>query len=102
MTAVDAPQTAAEIEAAVDAAAAQPRKTVKTPVRFLSRTGVAEYLGLAGLHSLTGVELPDPDVVVGGVGTEVRVGDRVGWTEATIDEWQANRPGRGRWGPRSG
>jgi predicted DNA-binding transcriptional regulator AlpA len=71
--------------------AAEHTQSDKQPLHFLSRTEVAEHLGLAGLHSLTGVKLPPPDVIVG---------DRLGWTEATIDEWQANRPGRGRWGPR--
>lgn len=30
--------------------------------------------------------MPEPDV---------RVGPVAGWTEATVDEWWANRPGRG-------
>lgn len=89
----DMPSTAAEIEAAVEGAITRTGtgNPGKEPLHFLSRTEVAEHLGLAGLHSLTGVELPEPDVTVG---------DRKGWTVATIDEWQANRPGRGRWGPR--
>jgi hypothetical protein len=63
-----------------------------TPVHYLGRTEVAHYLGLAGLQSLTGVELPPPDVIVG---------DRKGWKKETIDAWNAQRPGRGRWGPRN-
>lgn len=61
------------------------------PIQYMGRTEVAHYLGLAGLASLTGVTLPPPDAVIG---------DRKGWTAETIDEWNANRPGRGRWGPR--
>jgi hypothetical protein len=30
--------------------------------------------------------MPEPDV---------RIGPNAGWSEATIDEWWANRPGRG-------
>lgn len=96
------PRTAAEIEAAVEGVAEERDSfDAKEPMRFLSRTGVAEYLGLAGLHSLTGVQLPDPDVIVGLDMVDISPSDRVGWTPATIDEWQANRPGRGRWGPRT-
>lgn len=59
--------------------------------RFLSRTEVAEYLGLAGVNSLSKIELPRPDVIVG---------KAKGWTKATIDEWRESRPGQGWWGPR--
>lgn len=84
----DMPKTEAQIRARIEG---QPQPKPKEPIKYLGRTEVALYLGLAGLPSLTGVELPPPDAVIG---------DRKGWTEATIDEWNANRPGRGRWGPR--
>jgi len=85
--------TAEEIEAAVDDAAPVPvaHKDSSEPVHYLGRTEVAYYLGLAGLPSLTGVELPPPDVMIG---------DRKGWSPKTIDEWNAKRPGKGRWGAR--
>jgi hypothetical protein len=63
----------------------------KLPMHYLSRTEVAAYMKLAGLHSLTGVQLPPHDVIVG---------DRKGWSKSSIDRWQRQRPGRGRWGPR--
>ena len=85
------PLSAADIEAAVEGeillGPARPEPTV-----YLGRTEVARHLGLAGLASLTGVSLPTPDAIIG---------DRKGWLVETIDEWNANRPGRGRWGPRN-
>jgi len=69
------------------------RRDEKLVLRFLSRTEVAKYLGMRGYHSLSGVELPAPDALIG---------DCKGWTPATIDAWQAARPGRGRWGARTG
>lgn len=82
------PMTAEEIDDAVESGRIP---TDHEPQHYLGRTEVAKYLGLAGLPSLTGVELPPPDVIVG---------DRKGWSTETIDEWNAKRPGRGRWGPR--
>lgn len=84
------PMTAEEIAAAVEGEIPvdPPRSE---PIHYLGRTEVAHYLGLAGLASLTGVALPPPDAVIG---------DRKGWLPTTIDEWNAKRPGRGRWGPR--
>jgi len=82
------PTTTEELDRLTD-----PDVEIKEPQRFLSRTEVAKYLGLAGLHSLSDAKLPPPDVVVG---------DRIGWTTETIDAWNAQRPGRGRWGPRGG
>lgn len=35
--------------------------------------------------------MPEPDV---------RIGPNAGWSEDTIRQWWANRPGRGRWGAR--
>lgn len=36
--------------------------------------------------------MPEPDV---------RIGPNAGWSEDTIREWWAKRPGRGRWGART-
>lgn len=90
---VTQPLSAADIEAVVDGdVKLDPLLSpAKEPVMYLGRTEVAYYLGLAGLPSLTGVELPPPDAVIG---------DRKGWTTETIDAWKKSRPGRGRWGPR--
>jgi hypothetical protein len=93
-----------KVKATVDAAdtAASGKKPAaghKQPVRYLSRTGVATHLKMAGLHSLTGVELPEPDIIIGDPKNWGKA--HKGWTVETIDEWQANRPGRGRWGPRN-
>lgn len=60
------------------------------PERYLSRSGVAELLGVKP-DTLNRYKLPEPDVMLGG---------RRGWLPETIDEWQASRPGRGRWGKR--
>jgi hypothetical protein len=59
--------------------------------RFLGRAEVARHLGLKGVHSLSRVQLPPPDA---------QIGPRKGWLPSTVDEWNARRPGRGRWGPR--
>ena len=87
------PLSAADIEAAVDGdVKLDPLLNPgKEPITYLGRTEVAYYLGLAGLPSLTGVDLPPADAVIG---------DRKGWTTETIDAWKKSRPGRGRWGPR--
>lgn len=58
---------------------------------FLSRAEVARRIGLKSVRSLSGMELPDHDVLVG---------EHKGWRTETIDAWQATRPGRGRWGSR--
>jgi len=90
---VTQPLSADQIEAAVDGDVKLDTllDPAKEPITYLGRTEVAHYLGLAGLPSLTGVELPPPDAVIG---------DRKGWTPETIDAWKKTRPGRGRWGPR--
>ncbi len=62
----------------------------REPVHFMTRPEVAEYMGLSR-RGLTGVSMPLPDAVLG---------NRVGWLPATIDLWQTQRPGRGRY-PRS-
>jgi len=38
-------------------------------------------------------KLPQPDAVIG----EGRHRPTPGWTEATVDQWRANRVGRGKW-----
>lgn len=83
--------TAAEIEAAVEEGGPVRVEGQSGTIEYLGRTEVAYYLGLAGLASLTGVVLPPPDATIG---------DRKGWLPSTIDVWQKNRPGRGRWGER--
>ncbi|AAN01885.1 helix-turn-helix DNA binding domain protein [Mycobacterium phage Arbiter] len=57
---------------------------------YLSRAEVAARLGL-GPRSLSRIKLPTPDAVIG---------PYKGWFPDTIDEWAANRPGRGNWGAR--
>jgi len=58
---------------------------------YLSRVDVARRIGLKSVRSLSGMTLPPHDV---------EVGVHKGWLPKTIDEWNANRPGRGRWGAR--
>lgn len=59
--------------------------------RYMGRVEVAEYLGLKSVRSLSRIKLPPPDAIVG---------PHRGWLQSTIDRWNAERPGRGRWGPR--
>jgi hypothetical protein len=54
-------------------------------MNYLSRTEVAERIGVTP-GALSRYKLPAPDVMIG----DVR-----GWLPATIDAWQAARPGRG-------
>lgn len=61
--------------------------------RFLSKTEVAEYLGMRAITSLVKVTLPPHDAQIG----KIR-----GWFPSTIDAWQAQRPGKGRRGARLG
>ena len=58
--------------------------------RYLSLTEVAPRLGIT-TGALAGYKLPEPDVMMG----RTR-----GWSEATIDAWNAARPGRGAGGGR--
>lgn len=60
-------------------------------MRYLSATEVAERIGLKSRRSLSGIDLPEPDCLVG---------THKGWLPETIDAWQAARPGRGWWGQR--
>ncbi|WP_094275327.1 hypothetical protein [Rhodococcus sp. OK302] len=68
------------------------RKTI----HYLSKRQFAERIGAAD-PTLSGYKLPAPDVTVGPVDDDgsLRRGTIAGWTEKTIDEWKANRPGRG-------
>lgn len=55
---------------------------------YLSTTEVAERIGVTR-GSLSNLKLPAPDVTIG---------TTRGWSEKTIDKWNAERPGRGgRW-----
>ena len=61
--------------------------------RYLSTQDAAELAGIGAdtfRHYTNRGLAPEPDVIVG-------LGERVtrGWTEQTIREWMANRPGRG-------
>ena len=53
--------------------------------RYLSLTEVARRLGVTK-GALARYRLPEPDVLVGSIR---------GWSEQTIDEWNAARPGHG-------
>lgn len=68
---------------------------------YLNVAQVEQRLGLAH-NSLSRIKLPTPDVIVGPVnddGSHPR-GTARGWLPETIDEWNANRPGRGVGGGR--
>lgn len=63
--------------------------------RYLSLHGFAKRIGLAysTLRSYQREKrLPEPDAIIG-EGNAVTYG----WLPETIDQWQANRPGRGNW-----
>lgn len=68
------------------------RKTV----HYLSKRQFAQRIG-ASDPTLSGYKLPPPDVTIGPVNDDGSLprGSVGGWTERTIDEWNANRPGRG-------
>lgn len=53
--------------------------------RYLSRAELAQRIGVRP-GTLSRMKLPAPDAVVG---------TTRGWLPATIDAWQARRPGRG-------
>lgn len=57
---------------------------------YMSLTEFANYLGIA-TGALANYKLPQPDVTIG----KTR-----GWSQQTIDTWNANRPGRGVGGGR--
>lgn len=56
------------------------------PIRFLSRTEVAEMLGVKP-DTLSRYKLPPEDALIG---------TTRGWLRETIAEWMETRPGRGR------
>lgn len=64
-------------------------KPPKKLARYMSRTEVAEYLGLKSQRSLSKMKLPPPDALIG---------SHRGWLKSTIDQWHRERPGRGNWG----
>ena len=65
--------------------------TAHKVARYMSRTEVATYLGLASVKSLSKTKMPPPDCLVG---------DHKGRLKSTIDRWNADRPGPGWHGPR--
>jgi predicted DNA-binding transcriptional regulator AlpA len=68
--------------------------TEEVTIVYLSVQDVAAHLGVS-VNTVKGLKLPEPDVRIGSGRTAPR-----GWSVATIDEWNAQRPGPGRWGPR--
>ncbi|NKS73151.1 hypothetical protein GS966_19935 [Rhodococcus hoagii] len=70
---------------------------MRKPKHYLSRIEVAERIGVAP-DTLSRYKLPTPDVVVGPINEDGSLprGTVRGWLAATIDEWNANRPGPGR------
>jgi predicted DNA-binding transcriptional regulator AlpA len=60
-------------------------------IRYLSRPQIAERIGVKR-DTLNKYQLPKPDALIA---------DLPGWLPATIDAWQATRPGRGNWGKRN-
>lgn len=67
-----------------------------TPRVYLSRQQLARRIGVA-TGALSRYKLPQPDVVVGPVNDDGTIprGSVRGWLPETVDEWNANRPGRG-------
>ncbi|WP_307460955.1 MULTISPECIES: AlpA family transcriptional regulator [Microbacterium] len=63
-------------------------------VEYLSLLDVARHLNVSR-DTVAKYKLPEPDVRVGSGINAAR-----GWSLATIDAWNAQRPGRGRWGAR--
>ena len=62
----------------------------KRPIRYLTRSELAYRIGVLP-DTLNKYKLPEPDAIFG---------DRKGYLPATVDQWNATRPGRGRWGSR--
>lgn len=60
---------------------------MSAPVQYLSRGQLAERIGVQP-DSLSKYRLPEPDALVGRM---------PGWLPATVDAWNAARPGRGNW-----
>lgn len=66
----------------------QPRRQV---ARYMSKADIAEYIGVAGVKSLTRAKLPPPDAIIG---------QHPGWLPSTVQRWAATRPGPGWHGAR--
>lgn len=56
---------------------------------YWSRTDFAKHLGVQPT-TLSKYKLPPPDVLIGTEGRRT-----AGWLPETVEEWAANRPGRG-------
>ncbi|MEE6280131.1 helix-turn-helix transcriptional regulator [Georgenia sp. MJ170] len=61
------------------------------PLLFLSRAQLAARIGVKP-DTLNRYTLPEPDAIIGR-GTAA---ERPGWLEATVDSWNAARPGTSR------
>jgi hypothetical protein len=63
---------------------------------YLNRAQVAERIGVVP-SALSKYKLPDPDSVTGPINADGTIprGTVRGWLPETIDNWQAERPGRG-------
>jgi hypothetical protein len=66
------------------------------PRRYLSQAQFAERIGVSP-NSMGRYKLPPADAVTGPVNDDGSLprGTIRGWLPETIDEWNANRPGRG-------
>ncbi|PZT93643.1 MAG: hypothetical protein DI630_26755 [Gordonia sp. (in: high G+C Gram-positive bacteria)] len=66
------------------------------PRHYLSSKEVAERIGVVD-SALGRYKLPAPDAVIGPINDDGSIprGSFRGWLPETIDEWNANRPGRG-------
>lgn len=61
---------------------------------YLSSSEIATHLGLSANTIRSYLQkglLPEPDVIIGASTSR----PTQGWEQTTIDQWQANRPGRG-------
>lgn len=65
------------------------RENEGVTVNYLSLQDVADRIGVAR-NTVAKYKLPEPDVIVGS-----DLNARRGWSVATIDAWNARRPGRG-------
>lgn len=61
---------------------------------YLNKRAFAQRIGITE-GALGSLSMPKPDVVVGEGPRATR-----GWSEKTIDEWNAERRGPGNWGPK--
>lgn len=59
---------------------------------YLSLTQFAKRIGITS-GALGNLNLPAPDVIIDNGSRQTR-----GWSEKTIDTWNASRPGSGNWG----